>query len=503
VTNTEGKFRELAIDQALAAGDLQRATDEAEDYCASTESLPKRDALSPGFRARYLAAQVDIAAGRLSRALGRVETLLPLCGRLTPELVARLRLLAAEALARLRRPDEARAQLALVPPAPLDNRALLRLRALRIRLWLGELALVGDDLAACAHELEAMGDSVNLALLLCEQGRALDRTGDVPAALACWRRADELTRLLGDSAIRADVLVQLGRLEHLRGDLGAALDRFDAACRCAGDGPHAAEATLRRALVRLELGRHQQAAAEADHLLLGSWDDLPEELQPLADMTRGLLGSGGREPDGLHQMLASDEARAYAAAQRGDADAARSLYVDALASEPSPERRARLALALGMLAATGRPATEARAWLSEAEGLARSRNLPEVLIRVLQMVGQLAAEEQGDDELARSFFEEAALLIEAQAGQLRDVLDIHAYRQQRGSVLRHLLRSASRRGDAAMVFQYQELERGRLLLDLLRSAWKKTASPSLFLQPNFVELETQIAGCEQALSAAE
>jgi tetratricopeptide (TPR) repeat protein len=352
----------------------------------------------------------------------------------------------------------------------------------------------GVILAACARELEALGDAANLALLLCEEGRARDRGGDVPTALACLRRAEELTRPLSDSAVRADVLVQLGRLDHLRGHLGTALDRFDAACRCAGGSPHAVEARLRRVLVRLELGRREQAAAEAVPLLAGPPDGLPEELRPLADMTRGLLT--GTIPAG-----ASDETRGYAAARRGDTEAARSLYAAALAGEPSPERRARLTLALGLLAAARRATAEARSWLGEAEALARSQDLPEVLIRVLQTAGQMAAEEENDDERARKLFEEVVQITELQAERFREPLVGHAYRQQRGSVLRHLLRSACRRGDAARAFQYQELERGRLLLDLLQTAGKKRAGLPLFLHPEFVRVETQLAACEQALGA--
>jgi hypothetical protein len=146
VTSTEARQREQAIDQAVATGDLRGATVLAVDYCAMTETLPEDDARSPRFRARYLAAQVDLAAGRLGAALGRVQTLLPRCGRLTPELAARVRLLAAEALARLQRPDEARSQLALVPAEPLDSRPLLRLRVLRVRLWIGDMALIGEEL---------------------------------------------------------------------------------------------------------------------------------------------------------------------------------------------------------------------------------------------------------------------------------------------------------------------------------------------------------------------
>jgi tetratricopeptide (TPR) repeat protein len=387
VTATEAQRREQMINEAVAAGDLRRACDVAEDYCADTESLPDGYALSPRFRARYLAAQVDLAAGRLGAALDRIERLLPLCDALAPELVARLRLMAAEALARLHRGDEARAQLALVPAAPLESRLLLRLRVLRIRLWLGDLALIGDDLAACALELEALGDTDNLALLYCEEGRARDRAGDVPGAQACLRRADDLAKHLGDSPIRADVLVQLGRLDHLRGHLGSALEHFDAARRHAAGSPFAAEATLRAALVRLELGRREQAAAEVAHLVCGPLKALPEELLPLANMARMLLAFGESESDNSTSSAGSDEALAYLAARRGDVRDARSLYVAALAAEPSPERRARLALALGMLAVGAHDTIEAHSWLREAEALARSQDLPEVLARVLQMAG--------------------------------------------------------------------------------------------------------------------
>jgi tetratricopeptide (TPR) repeat protein len=503
VTNAEAQRREQIIDDAVAVGDLRRAEEEADNYCADTESLPENGAMSPRFRARYLAAQVDLVAGRLRAAFDRVQRLLPLSAGLAPELVARLHLMAAEASARLGREDEARAQLALVSAGPVESRPLLRLRALRIRLWLGDLALVGYDLAACARELEATGDTANLALLLCEEGRAHDRAGNVPAAMACWRRAEDLTRTDSDSAIRADVLVQLGRIDHLRGRLADALDRFDDACRCAAAGPHVVEAMLRRGLVRLELGRREQAAAEVAHLLDGPPDSLPEELRPLAEMTRYLLADCKRESALPFPLPANRQLEARAAARRGDVVAARDLYAAALAAEPSPERRARLALALGMLAAGGRDAGEARAWLGEAEALARSQDLPEVLIRVLQMAGQLAAEQESDDALAREFFEEAVLIGELQAERFRNIVDLNAYRQLHGSVLRHLLRSACRRGDAARVFQYQELERGRLLLDLLQTARTKTPGLSVFLQPKFTDLEKRIAACDQALNAAD
>ena len=44
--------------------------------------------------------------------------------------------------------------------------------------------------------------------------------------------------------------------------------------------------------------------------------------------------------------------------------------------------------------------------------LARSCAMPEVLARALQLAGQLAAEQDGDEALARRLFEEAILLTE-------------------------------------------------------------------------------------------
>jgi tetratricopeptide (TPR) repeat protein len=498
MTVTEARDYEADIDGAFDAGDLNRAEELAGAYRRAAEmSSHPEPARDPRWRTAYFSAQVALAAGRLRTAQ---DLLLPLwedAPRLPAELATRLGLLLAEAHARLGHASEARALLDTLPASQIESHPLLTVRWLRVRLALDGAPPLRDALARCDAALQQRGDAPNRAVLACDEGRAWDRAGDLPRAAECWRRAERFTAASsGIDAIRADVLVQLGRLDHLRGYLGAALDRFDAACRCAGGGPHAAEATLRRALVRLELGRREDAAAEVAPLLDGPPGALPEELRPLADLARTLLteaGAGGG---------ASDEVCAYAAARRGDTDAARSLYAAALATEPSPERRARLVLALGLLAAGRREAVEARSWLSEAEALARSNNLPEVLARVLQMTGQMAAEEESDDERARGLFEEAVLIMEMQAGRFRNIIDVHAYRQTRGSVLRHLLRSACRRGDTTRVFQYQELERGRLLLDLLQTAGEKRPGLLLFRQPEFVELETQIAACEKALLEA-
>ena len=50
---------------------------------------------------------------------------------------------------------------------------------LRIRLCLGEVNALTEDLAACSRDLTARGDLANLALLECEQGRAWVILGDL------------------------------------------------------------------------------------------------------------------------------------------------------------------------------------------------------------------------------------------------------------------------------------------------------------------------------------
>jgi tetratricopeptide (TPR) repeat protein len=419
-------------------------------------------------------------------------------GQLPEELAGRLHLFMAEALARLRRHAEAGALLGRVPASLLDRTPLLQLRALRIRLWLGEVTALAEELARCDSALEERGDAANRALLACEEGRAWDQAGDLARAQTCWLQAEKLVSSSGSAtdAIRADVLLQLGRVDHLRGRLGPALDRYEKALRRALPGAQTLEIQLRRLLVRLDLNQWGLVRAAAGELLGGqTLDQLPEEVRSLAGMVRGLL-------DGTTPVDGPEELKAYLAAARGDEAAARSLYASALAANPSPERRARLALALGLLARANANAAEAQSWLRQAEELARSLQLPEVLVRTLQVCGQMAAEQKDDDELARRYFEEAVLLTEVQAGQFGNVLDVHAYRQERGSVLRHLLRSACRRGEAARVFQYQELERGRLLLDLIRTGGKKVAGLALFERPEVFELEAQIAACDEERLAA-
>jgi tetratricopeptide (TPR) repeat protein len=371
--------REKAIDQALAAGDLDQAEVLANAYQAAAGLVTRHGEAgrSPSFRAAYLAGQVALAAGRLRLAVERLSPLLDVTDRLPGELAGRIRLLLAEALARLNRSAEAGRLLEQMPAAVLDREPLLQLRALLIRLWLGEVERLGEELTACARVLEARGETANLALLLSEEGRAWEKAGDLSRAGRCWQRAETLSRAAGPGAIRADVLLQLGRLDHLHGRLGPALERYEAALGQGAQGAQVLEIRLRRLLVLLDLGQWDQARAGARDLFDGRpWDCWPEEVRTLGEMVHGLLAD-------VSPAEATDEVRAYQATARGDLGEARTLYRAALARAPAPERQARLALALGLLALAQADRAEAGAWLSRAEELARSLDLPEVLGRAL------------------------------------------------------------------------------------------------------------------------
>jgi CHAT domain-containing protein len=198
-----------------------------------------------------------------------------------------------------------------------------------------------------------------------------------------------------------------------------------------------------------------------DRLLPAGRDGtLAEEVRPLASMVRALLHPGG----------SSRETRAFEAARRGEWEEARALYREELSEAAGPVRQARLGLALGMLALAAGDVSEARRRLDRAVDEARRLGLPEVLWRALAARGQLAAEADADDEGARRLYEEAVLVSEKQARALAHRTDALSHGLRRGDVLRRLVQAACRRGDAAAVFRYQELERGRLLLELWRAA---------------------------------
>jgi hypothetical protein len=491
VTNAEAQAREQAIDQTLAGGALGQAEREAMSYLAGAgpAHADHDPARAPWFRAAYLAAQVSLAAGRLAQAGERLSPCLAVAERLPGELAARVRLLAAEVLARLHRGPEARPLLERVPSSLLAAHPVLHLRALRVRLWLGELAAIEGQLSACGAALESGGDRPNFALLLCEEGCARESAGDLDAAERCWLRAESLSR--SDAGpVRAAVLVQLGRLDHLRGRLPSALGRYDEALSAAGDGPHALEVRLRRLLVLLDAGQGQQTRLLAQELLAGPPQQPPEEVRPLAALVRALLH--GEAPPG-----ANDEQRAYAAAARGDGAAARQLYLGALASERSPERQARLTLALGLLALGQAGRADADSWLRGAEALARERDLPDVLWRALEGRGQLAAELDGDEAGAERLWGEAVVVREAQAQEFAHGSDAVQYRRH-SDVLRRLLHAACRRADPARVFDFQELDRGRLLLDLYRGVGRPELR-DFFARPEITDLEARLAACEKEL----
>jgi tetratricopeptide (TPR) repeat protein len=485
---------ETEIDNALSTGDLERAEALATEYCDAAEPEPLNSdlAYSPRFRAPYLAAQVSLAAGRLGQAVERLSPLVPWTGQLSEELAGQVRLDLAEALARLHRHSEARALLQQVPSNLLASDPLLQLRALLIRLCFGEVKLLAAELAACTRTLEESGETANLARLACREGLAWEAAGDLVQAAQCWQRAEGLSQTLGGDPIYAEVLLQLGRLDHLRGHLAAALDRYDSALKCAAPGAQTLELQLRRLLVRLDLNQWEQARSATDALLNGcSLDQLPEEVRHLAGMVRDLL-------DSTATAAHSIDLDAYLADARGDLETARVLYRQALSESPTPERQAQHALSLGLLALAHADRADALSWLHQAENLARSRDLPEILGRTLQARGRVAAELDGDDVLARELFEQAHQVFEIQAAQFSHGSDGVAYRQQRGGVLRHLLQAACRQRDAGKVFHYQELERGRLLLDLWREAPRSRADV-LLTRPDLVDVERQISACEQKL----
>lgn len=481
VNVSEATQFEAAIEGAVAAGETDRAEALAGRYRAAAAGEPGggEPERSLRFRAAYLAAQVALAAGRLGLALERSEPLLATKG-LSPELASRLRLVAAEALARLRRPEEARACLRRVPPGLLSGEPTLHLRALRVRLWLGDVERLGDEIATCARELRRRGDGANCALLACEEGRAWDLLGDQARAETCWREADRLSRCSAAGVpdpIRADVLLQWGRLEHLRGHLQAALDRFEEALARAADA-QSLELRLRLCLVLLDLNQGERARAQADAALRGTpADALPEEIRGLAHLVRRLLD----DP--------ASEASARGSAAREE-------------PEPTvPVRRARRAVSLGTLALDAGARDDARRWLRRAEELARSHDLPEVLWRALQGLGRLAAEEN-DDRKAWQQFEEMVAVVESQARLLRRPADRAGYRQYHADVMRQLLLGACRRGDAEAVFRYQELDRGRLLLELWGGAPARRGGDRLLAAPELADLERRIDECERQLATA-
>src|SRR5262249_27603250 len=187
-------------------------------------------------------AQTALAAGRFDEALACLTPLLP-PRKVDAVSACRLWLLSAEALVGLGRRPEARGHLihAWVPPGPLLALPALRAHELQIRLQLGELPHLGDALARC---LDALADDrASRGLLLAALARAHDANGDCEAAWRCWEEA-----ALCDEG-GAEAHLQLGRLEHLRGNAAAALEHYAAIIDHSPTSAEALGASLRRALI--------------------------------------------------------------------------------------------------------------------------------------------------------------------------------------------------------------------------------------------------------------
>jgi tetratricopeptide (TPR) repeat protein len=471
---------ESRIADALAGSAHDEAAALAARYVQATgDDRPSaRPEESPWFRARYLAAQSELAAGRLVAAAGQLESLAPVERALPSQLARRVHLLAAEVLARLGRAAEARVRLAQVGGGPGEALpAPIRARVLRVRLALGEVEQLGGELSACEAALGGVGDSAGAALLACDAGLGWAAAGDMARAEACWLRAERTSTPLGSSnPVRADALLQLGRLDHLRGQWQRALDRYrDALENGAARTAQEAEIRLRRALIYIELGHATEARDEYSSATVGwrSADRCPEELRGLATIVADLAGCPRIGPTVDPLAGDDDESLGFRKWVDGDLVAAREAYARAFASTSAPERQARHALALALTAlASGEPAA-ASPWLFLAKELADRFDLAEVRWRSRQGLGRLAAEWRDDEEGARAWFEEAEVIGEAQDASLRRLEHRSGHRKARGDVLGHLLAAAGRRGDPDGVLHYQELARGRHLLELWQSSLER------------------------------
>jgi len=487
---------ESQIDSAMEMQSFDQAESLAAVYLAGAGPIPLVDAgESPGFRSRYIGAQVLLANGRLNQALDRLIPLQPILPHLPRDLAGRVWLLFAETLARLGRLAEVPVLLTQVPDTLLQSDIAQQLRWLRVRMWLGEVLLLQPELRACEDRLAAAQDIANQVLLLCDEGLAWDAAGNLARAAQAWEAAEKRSRALGPGVHRTDALIQLARLDHLRGHLAAALDGYDSALTEFATPGQALEIRLRRLLVSLDICPGDQIQAEISQAL----DEIdpgscPEELVPLVNLIRTLTAEASAKP-------CSEEAEAYGLAAAGDVAAARWLYRQALQATASPERQARLALALGLLALAERDREESLSWLRRAEELARQQDLPEVLGRALQGRGRIASELDQNDEAARPLLEEAAQVFDVQANQFASIHEALRYRHQKESTLRSLLHGACRRGDAQAVFAYQEIDRGRFLLDLWHSTQARPGREAVKALPRLEALQQEIAVCEACLAS--
>jgi tetratricopeptide (TPR) repeat protein len=289
--------REKQIAAALARHDLPLALDLARQYRSSAGVPPGRDlAASTWFRARYLGAQAALASSLLGEAWECLRPLLACTTGLLPGLVRHLHLMAAEALARLHRTSDAAEQVQhfIRLRQTIESDPSLWLRQMRVQLCLKEVRLLEDDLRRCRQALNAAWQYDNLILLWTEEGRAWDDEDDLDRALACWEQVARLMERANGkpvanasgSVVGTDLLMQLGRLEHLRGNLQAALDRYHEAMKHAAlSCAHQMNIQLRLLLVLVELNQLDQARA--------GWHELMHS-QAHSSLPLSLLGRRGR-----------------------------------------------------------------------------------------------------------------------------------------------------------------------------------------------------------------
>lgn len=100
----------------------------------------------------------------------------------------------------------------------------------------GEYAVALDELRRLEHDLEGY-DQLELAETLSDQGRVLQRLGDVQAADAVWHRAEERFLALGNRPGAAECRMERGLLALAQGDPGQAATLLQAARADLADRP--------------------------------------------------------------------------------------------------------------------------------------------------------------------------------------------------------------------------------------------------------------------------
>lgn len=499
----EARRLEQVIDLAAEAGDYATAEEIAERYVLATRSLPPSHedgdgasiALSPWFRSRYLSCRLALSAGWLDLAARRTEELLANVAdrrsTLPETLTQRLHLTLAESharrAARAHGAHQALAQSLLAqaqasPTTELPDPAV-RAWELRIRLALGEVAQLGDQLDAVLVELTRTGDWATAAHLVAEAARAwlvlgrLDQTEQaLNQAEQLWSRAGSI---LSPDPARASSDLLRGRLAHLRGHWQSAIDAYERCERAASpakNSPILLELKLRRVLLSLDLNQLDTARTTFTSAI-EEWTKFPEELKGLTGFVALLLDES--LPSGVEDSFTDvAENRAFHSARRGEWAEAMAVYREAWSrlgesggGRDQPEHQARMALSLGMVAHELNQRGDAAAWLGRAREIADAHSLPEVRWRARIGLGILEVESTGDEAGLWIQFEEAAAIAEGQGQDLRSAEARGAFRRLHGDAPRHLLRAAAQRGDLQAVFRFQEMARGRYLLDL----WQATA----------------------------